>query len=70
MSYVFGKIELTVMHSVESSNEEMALLEANYKVNPQRAITWKLIGTDSDGNEFDVYVADMIKAELDEFLEG
>jgi hypothetical protein len=68
MSYVFGKIELCVLVPVESDEETLGLLQANYKVNSETMIDWKLVGIDSHGNKVKIEVCDCENVDLTEFV--
>ncbi|MBT2723067.1 hypothetical protein [Bacillus sp. ISL-46] len=71
MNQVFGKMVLDVAVDVESQNESMGLLEANYNLNPNRIIAYKLVAVDCKGKEHIIHVNDAVgEFELTEFVEA
>jgi hypothetical protein len=61
---------LDVAVNVGSTVEHMGLLEANYNLNPDRIIAYKLVAVDHLGKKHTVYVNDINEFELTEFVEG
>lgn len=56
MKSVVGKLILDVLLPVENETEELALLEANYKLDPERLIGYELYAVDCRGNRIKVNV--------------
>lgn len=56
MKSVVGKLILDVLLPVENDTEELALLEANYKLDPERLIGYELYALDCKGNRIKVNV--------------
>lgn len=48
---VYGSITLDCCVPVESNNQELALLEANYNYNDLRFVEYEVIATDHKGNK-------------------
>lgn len=69
MANVFGQITLHVLVPVESIEETLGLLQANYKVNPDRVIKWKLSCVDCNGYEEIIEVCDCDGLDLTEFID-
>jgi hypothetical protein len=68
LNYVFGKINLSVLIPVDSEEETLGVLQANYKANPETMIDWKLVGIDSHGNKVKIEVCDCVDVDLTEFV--
>lgn len=68
MGNVFGKINLSVLVNVESNDETLGLLQANYKLNPERIVKWKLVAIDPKGNEEDIEVCNVDEVDLNEIV--
>lgn len=59
MALVFGKMTFDVSVGVKSEDETMGILEANYKVNPERMISYKLVAMDHNGIEHVLHIHDV-----------
>jgi hypothetical protein len=46
---VLGTITLNCLIDVDSEEETLGLLQANYKMNPEKFVKWKLTAIDSHG---------------------
>lgn len=69
-SNVHGNISLNISVPVDANSETLALLEANFNYAIQRIIGYgKIIMTDINGNPLHVEIHDIVKLELDEFIE-
>lgn len=69
MNQVFGKITLDISVGVQATEETIALMEANYKLHPERLICYELYAIDSYGHRFRVDTHNTGKVDLTEFLE-
>lgn len=70
MGMVYGQMVLDVAVKVaEEEMEHVGLLEANYNLNPNRIIAYKLVAVDCKGVEHQIYVNDAVDVQLTEFIE-
>lgn len=68
MGYVCGKIVLDVAFPVDSDEESMGLLQANYTLNRDRLVAYHLTATDCKGKQHKILVNDCVEMELGEFV--
>lgn len=68
MNNVFGELLVSVLLPVKSKTEDLALLEANYKISPDRFVKMELIGVTGNGEEVRIPVMEILKTKLDEFV--
>jgi hypothetical protein len=68
MSEVHGEMKILVSVKVDSEDETMGLLEANYKINPERLIAYRLTAIDCKGKEHLIQLNDVIEMNLNEFV--
>lgn len=68
MNMVHGELTLNVAVKVDSEDEVMGLLEANYNLNPNRIIAYRLTMIDCKGKEHTITVNEAIKMNLDEYV--
>jgi hypothetical protein len=69
MNMVHGVMAFDIQVKVNSEEENMGILEANYTFNPERMIAYKLVAIDSTGKEHVIMVNDAVNLKLDEFIE-
>jgi hypothetical protein len=69
MSSIFGKMSLIISTPVESDHEDLAILQANYKVNKDKFIAYELFGINSKGEREEITVHDCESVSLEEFLD-
>lgn len=69
MSLVFGNVNLLVSLPAESQSEEMAILQANYRLHPELIIKYELFATNCHGERFKVDVHDSNATVFDDFIE-
>lgn len=69
MAMVFGKMMMDVMVEVGSEDEVNGVLEANYNLNPERIIAYKMIAIDCKGKEHEILINDCLDMNLTEFEE-
>lgn len=68
MARVFGKANFII--SVECDEDEATgLLEANYKLNTETIIAYRLTAIDCKGKEHTITIHDCDNMELEEFVE-
>lgn len=67
---VFGTITLDVSVPVQANEETIALLEAGFKLHPERLIAYELYAIDSHGHRFRVDTHNTGKVDLNDFIEG
>jgi hypothetical protein len=68
MNEVHGELRALISVNVESEDETMGLLEANYNFNPGRMIAYKLTAIDCKGKEHLIQLNDVIELNLNEFI--
>jgi hypothetical protein len=68
MSEVHGEMKISVSVKVDSDDETMGLLEANYRINPERLISYRLTAIDCKGKEHIIKLNDVIEMNLNEFI--
>lgn len=66
---VFGNMNLVVSLPTETESEELALLQANYRLHPELIIGYELIVVNCHGERIKVDVHDSNFTVLDEFIE-
>jgi hypothetical protein len=69
MNQVYGKMNLEVSVDVESDDETMGLLEANYTFNPNRFIHYEITALDCKGIKHKIHVNDVSLIDLNEFID-
>jgi hypothetical protein len=67
MKMVHGVMKFNVGYTVENDDYE-GLLEANYNLNPNRIIAYKLVAVDHFGNSHEICVNELEDMNLDVFV--
>jgi hypothetical protein len=68
MSEVHGEMKISVSVKVDSDDETMGLLEANYSFNKERMVAYRLTAIDCKGKEHLIHLNDVIEMNLNEFI--
>jgi hypothetical protein len=68
MSEVHGEMKILVSVKVDSEDETMGLLEANYNLNLERLIAYRLVAIDCKGKEHLIQLNDIVEMNLNEFV--
>lgn len=69
MGTVFGRMSFVVSTDVDWSNEELGILQANYQLNKDRFVAYKLVGITSRGEEENITVHDCDNLVMDSFVD-
>jgi hypothetical protein len=69
MNQVYGKLTLDISLPVQATEETLALMEASFKLHPERLVIYELYAVDCKGHRFKVDTHNTGKVNLDEFLE-
>jgi 2-oxo-4-hydroxy-4-carboxy--5-ureidoimidazoline (OHCU) decarboxylase len=70
MKLLFGKIKnLLVSVDTHSQEEQLTLLETNYKLTPFNIVAWEVTAITSDGERVKVDVHEVEHVEFTEFVE-
>jgi hypothetical protein len=69
LASVYGKLNLSVIVPVNAESETMGLLEANYKLEPNRIIGYELVAVDCKGERHKIDVCDCSEVLLNEYLD-
>jgi hypothetical protein len=69
MNSVVGKLILDVILPVENDTEELGLMEANYRLNPERLIGYEVYAVNCKGEQIKVNVMEWM-TDLSCFVTG
>lgn len=71
MAMVHGKMTFNVGYEVADHGEAdyNGLLEANYNLNPNRIVAYKLVAVDAKGNSYEIVVNELEGQNLDVYVE-
>jgi hypothetical protein len=69
MNQVYGKVTLDISLPVQANEETLALMEASFKLHPERLVMYELFAVDSHGYRFKVDTHNTGKVEFDEFID-